>query len=150
MAALRGCDSPFDIARHGAALRRRGVDFVMRRYSRDPACNLGAREARALCGAGLCIGALWDGGAGLDRLPRRQGLLDGAQAQRLARAAGQPPGTAIYFGMSEQAARADLDGVVRNYLIGGGWRWAAPSATASACARARPGAAGWSTADWRA
>jgi len=134
MAALRGCDSPFDIARHGVALRRRGVDFVMRRYSRDPACNLGAREARALCGAGLCIGALWDGGAGLDRLSRRQGLLDGAQAQRLARAAGQPPGTAIYFGMSEQAARADLDGVVRNYLIGGGWRWAAPSATASACA----------------
>lgn len=118
MAALRGCDSPFDIARHGAALRLRGIDFVMRRYSRDPSCNLDASEARGLSSAGLRIGALWESGPGLDGCSRRQGLLDGADALRLARAAGQPPGSAIYFGLSEQAARADIDGVLRNYLIG--------------------------------
>lgn len=118
MTMLRGCDSPFDIASHGAALRRRGIDFVMRRYSRDPNRNLDAREARGLSGAGLRIGTLWESGASLDGLSRRQGLLDGAEVLLLARAAGQPPGSAIYFGVSAHAARGDLDGVLRNYLMG--------------------------------
>lgn len=95
MAALRGCDSPFAIAAHAASLRLRGIDFVMRRYSRDQPCNLDVDEARRLSAAGLRIGALWDANVGIDSLSRRQGLLDGADALRLARAAGQPPGSAI-------------------------------------------------------
>lgn len=118
MAAQRGCDSPFDIASHARALRLRGIDFVMRRYSRDPCCNLGAHEARALSGAGLRIGALWETTIGLQGFSRRQGLEDGADALGLARAAGQPAGSAIYVGVSEEAAGADIDGVLKDYLIG--------------------------------
>ncbi|MGF6275637.1 hypothetical protein ABIB38_004038 [Massilia sp. UYP11] len=122
MGLLRGCDSPFAIAAHAASLRRRGIDFVMRRYSRDPSINLGAHEAEQLCGAGLRIGALWDGCVARDPLwrqqSRQQGLRDGAEALRLARAAGQPPGSAIYFALGEDATPADIDGGLKSYLAG--------------------------------
>jgi len=118
MAALRGCDSPFAIAAHAASLRLRGIDFVMRRYSRDQSCNLDLEEARRLSGAGLRIGALWVSYVNVERLSRRQGLLDGADALRLARAAGQPPGSAIYFELGSDATRADIDGVLKHYLAG--------------------------------
>lgn len=118
MAALRGCDSPFAIAAHAASLRLRGIDFVMRRYSRDPTRNLDLEEARRLSGAGLRIGALWECGVGPERLSRQQGLLDGADALCLARAAGQPSGSAIYFALGEEATGADIDGVLKHYLAG--------------------------------
>ena len=117
MAALRGCDSPFAIAAHAALLRLRGIDFVMRRYSRDPSCNLDVEEARRLSGAGLRLGALLESCVGVESLSRRQGLLDGADALRLARAAGQPPGSAIYFGLGVGATRADIDGVLHHYQV---------------------------------
>lgn len=117
MAALRGCDSPLTIAVHAGALRARGIDFIMRRYSRDPARNLDAAEAERLSDAGFRIGALWDGQLAPDALSRRQGLLDGAEALRLARAAGQPSGSAIYFAVGE-CALADLDGSLGRYLAG--------------------------------
>ncbi|HAK91971.1 glycoside hydrolase domain-containing protein [Massilia timonae] len=118
MGLLRGCDSPFTIAAHAASLRRRGIDFVMRRYSRDPSTNLDAGEAQRLCGAGLRIGALWEGRGARDRLTRQQGLRDGAEALHLARAAGQPPGSAIYFALGEDTTPADIDGVLKHYLAG--------------------------------
>lgn len=118
MGLLRGCDSPFAIAAHAASLRRRGIDFVMRRYSRDPSANLDAGEAQRLCGAGLRIGALWEGCVARDRLSRQQGVRDGAEALQLARAAGQPPGSAIYFALGEDTTPADLDGVLKHYLAG--------------------------------
>lgn len=74
MRLLRGCDSPFAIAAHAASLRRRGIDFVMRRYSCDPSTNLDAGEAMRLCSAGLRIGALWEGRVARDRLSRQQGV----------------------------------------------------------------------------
>jgi len=115
MAALRGCDSPFAIANHAGALRQRGIDFVMRRYSRDASINLDAGEAQRLSDAGFHIGALWES---QDHLSRRQGLLDGADALRLARAAGQPCGSAIYFALGERIPMVDLDGSVTHYLAG--------------------------------
>ncbi|WP_306392756.1 glycoside hydrolase domain-containing protein [Telluria beijingensis] len=118
MAALRGCDSPFAIADHAASLRQRGIDFVMRRYSRDPASNLDASETRRLSDAGFRIGALWESDAVPDGWSRRRGLLDGAEALRLARAAGQPPGSAIYFALGETASAADLDDKLTQYLAG--------------------------------
>ncbi|GEM_PF-1160214 len=122
MGLLRGCDSPFTIAAHAASLRRRGIDFVMRRYSRDPSTNLDAGEAQRLCGAGLRIGALWEGCGTRDPLwrlqSRQQGVRDGAEALQLARAAGQPPGSAIYFALGEDTTPADIDGVLKHYLAG--------------------------------
>lgn len=73
---------------------------------------------RRLSGAGLRIGTLWAGCGVENGLSRRQGLLDGAEALRLARAAGQPQGSAIYFAVGDEAARADIDGGLRHYLAG--------------------------------
>lgn len=118
MKFLHGCDSPFVVAAHAAALRRRGIDFVMRRYSRDPLSNLEAAEARRLSDAGLRIGALWADCPATGLLSRCQGLLDGAEALRLARAAGQPSGSAIYIALRESAVSSDIDGSLKQYLAG--------------------------------
>jgi hypothetical protein len=119
MATLKGFDTPLDMVRHAPALRRRGYDFVMRCYSRDPGRNLGLDEARRLSDAGLHIGALWLHGATHEAyFTRQQGLLDGADALRLARAAGQPAGSAIYVAVGHDATRDEVDGPISAYFTG--------------------------------
>jgi len=119
MATLKGFDTLLDMGPHAAALRRRGYDFVMRRYSRDPARNLGAPEARQLSDAGLRIGALWVHGAThAAYFTRQQGLLDGTGALRLARAAGQPAGSAIYIEVDHDASRDEVEGPIAAYFSG--------------------------------
>lgn len=119
MATLKGFDTPLDMGRHAPALRRRGYDFVMRCYSRDPGRNLGLDEARRLSDAGLKIGALWEHGATHEAyFTRQQGLLDGADALRLARAAGQPAGSAIYVAVGHDATREEVDGPIAAYFTG--------------------------------
>lgn len=119
MATLKGFDTAADMGRHALALRRRGYDFVMRCYSRDPARNLGPNEARQLCDAGLRIGAVWEHGAThAAYFSRQQGLLDGGDALRLARAVGQPAGSAIYIAIGHDATREEVDGPIRAYFTG--------------------------------
>ena len=119
MATLKGFDTLLDMGPHAAALRRRGYEFVMRRYSRDPARNLGAPEARQLSDAGLRIGALWVHGATHEGyFTRQQGLLDGSDALRLGRAAGQPAGSAIYIALEHDASRDEVDGPIAAYFSG--------------------------------
>ena len=119
MATLKGFDTPLDMGRYAAALRRRGYDFVMRHYSRDPGSKLGLEEACQLSGAGLRIGALWVHGATHQAyFTRQQGLLDGADALRLARAAGQPAGSAIYIAIEHDATREEVDGQIAAYFTG--------------------------------
>jgi hypothetical protein len=45
-------------------------------------------------------------------------LSDGADALNQARAAGQPPGSAIYFAVDYDASHADIDGPVNAYFGG--------------------------------
>ena len=119
MATLKGFDTPLDMGRHAPALRRRGYDFVMRCYSRDPGRNLGLHEARRLSDAGLKIGALWVHGATHEAyFTRQQGLLDGADALRLARAAGQPAGSAIYVAVGHDATAEEVNGPIAAYFTG--------------------------------
>lgn len=119
MAILKGFDTALDMSRHAGALRQQGYDFVIRYYSHNPAKNLSPGEARTLCGAGLRIGAVWESaGTHAGYFSRQQGVLDGADALAQARAAGQPPGTAIYFAVDYDATRADIDGPVGAYFSG--------------------------------
>ena len=119
MTTLKGFDTMHNMGRHAEALRRRGYDFVIRSYSHDPAISLHRHEARCLSDAGLHIGALWRHGATHEAyFTREQGLLDGANALRLARAAGQPARSAIYIALEHDATRAEVDGPISAYFTG--------------------------------
>ena len=119
MAALTGFDTALPMTRHAQALRRQGIDFVMRYYSHNAAKNLGAEEASALGAAGLRIGAVWESaGTHAGFFSRAQGQLDGAAALLEARAIGQPPGSAIYFAVDYDPSQAEIDGPVGDYFTG--------------------------------
>ncbi len=129
MAALTGFDTALQMTRYAQALRRQGIDFVMRYYSHNAAKNLGAIEARALGAAGLQLGAVWESaGTHAGFFSRAQGRLDGVAALQEARTVGQPPGSAIYFAVDCDPSQADIDGPVADYFaavaaaLGGGYR----------------------------
>lgn len=119
MAILKGFDTALDMSRHASSLRQQGYDFVMRYYSHNTAKNLSLAEARALCGAGMRIGAVWESaGTHAGYFSRQQGLLDAAAALEQARAVGQPAGSAIYFAVDYDATRTDIDGPISAYFGG--------------------------------
>ena len=92
MTAMTGFDTALPMTRHAQALRRRGVDFVMRYYSHNAAKNLGRAEAQALAAAGLRLGAVWESaGTHAGFFTHTQGQLDGAVAFQQARSAGRAP-----------------------------------------------------------
>lgn len=114
---LAGFDTELQMTRHAQALRRQGIDFVMRYYSHNTAKNLGADEARALAAAGLRVGAVWESaGTHAGYFSRDQGQSDGAGALALARAVGQPLGSSIYFAVDYDPTQADLEGPVADYF----------------------------------
>jgi hypothetical protein len=116
---LAGFDTELQMTRHAQALRRQGIDFVMRYYSHNTAKNLGADEARALAAAGLRVGAVWESaGTHTGYFSRNQGQSDGAGALALARAVGQPLGSSIYFAVDYDPTQADLEGPVADYFAG--------------------------------
>jgi hypothetical protein len=120
MAALRGLDTTQELTRHACALQGQGIGFAMRYYSHNAAKNLSLGEARALCAAGLQIGAVWEaGGTHVGYFTRAQGLADGACAWRMARETiGQPFGSAIYFAVDFDPTQADVDGAIGAYFTG--------------------------------
>jgi hypothetical protein len=120
MSVLRGLDTTMELTRHAGALKRQGIDFAMRYYSHNAAKNLSLGEARALCAAGLRIGAVWEtSSTHVGYFTRAQGIADGAAAWRMAREAiGQPFGSAIYFAVDFDPTQADVDGAVQDYFTG--------------------------------
>jgi hypothetical protein len=120
MPVLNGLDTTIELTRHAAALRAQGYDFAMRYYSNNASKNLSLGEARALSGAGLQIGVVWEtSGTHAGFFSRAQGLADGAQAYRMAKETiGQPFGSAIYFAVDYDPTQADIDGVISNYFTG--------------------------------
>jgi hypothetical protein len=120
MSVLNGLDTTIELTRHAAALKAQGYDFAMRYYSYNASKNLSLGEARALSGAGLRIGVVWETtGTHAGFFSRAQGLADGAEAFRMARETiGQPFGSAIYFAVDYDPTQADLDGPVSNYFTG--------------------------------
>jgi hypothetical protein len=83
MPVLNGLDTTMELTRHAEALKARGYDFVLRYYSNNAAKNLSLGEARALSGAGLRIGVVWEtSGTHATFFTRAQGLADGALAER--------------------------------------------------------------------
>jgi hypothetical protein len=120
MPVLNGLDTTIELTRHAAALKAQGYDFALRYYSNNASKNLSLGEARALSGAGLQIGVVWEtSGTHAGFFTRAQGLADGAQAFRMAKESiGQPFGSAIYFAVDYDPTQADLDGVISNYFTG--------------------------------
>jgi len=120
MSVLNGLDTTIELTRHAAALKAQGYDFAMRYYSHNASKNLSLGEARALSGAGLRIGVVWEtSGTHAGFFSRAQGLADGAEAFRMARETiGQPFGSAIYFAVDYDPTQADIDGPVSNYFTG--------------------------------
>ncbi|MFC0252494.1 DUF1906 domain-containing protein [Massilia consociata] len=114
-----GFDTALQMTRHAAALRQQGYDFVMRYYSHNAAKNLTPEEARALAAAGLRLGAVWESaGTHTGFFSGAQGRSDGTAALSLARAVGQPAGSAIYFAVDFDPSQADIDGPVADYFAG--------------------------------
>lgn len=120
MPVLSGLDTTIELTRHALALKAQGYDFALRYYSNNASKNLSLGEARALSGAGLQIGVVWEtSGTHAGFFSRAQGLADGAQAFRMAKEAiGQPFGSAIYFAVDYDPTQADLDGAISNYFTG--------------------------------
>jgi hypothetical protein len=120
MPVLNGLDTTIELTRHAAALKAQGYDFALRYYSNNASKNLSLGEARALSGAGLQIGVVWEtSGTHAGFFTRAQGLADGAQAFRMAKESiGQPFGSAIYFAVDYDPTQADIDGVISNYFTG--------------------------------
>lgn len=120
MPVLNGLDTTMELTRHAEALKAQGYDFALRYYSNNAAKNLSLGEARALSGAGLQIGVVWESsGTHANFFTRAQGLADGAQAFRMAQESiGQPFGSAIYFAVDYDPTLADLDGGISNYFTG--------------------------------
>jgi hypothetical protein len=117
---MNGLDTTMELTRHAVALKAQGYDFALRYYSNNASKNLSLGEARALSGAGLKIGVVWEtSGTRASFFSRAQGLADGAQAYRMAKEViGQPFGSAIYFAVDYDPTQADLDGVISNYFTG--------------------------------
>lgn len=120
MPVLNGLDTTMELTRHAVALKAQNYDFALRYYSNNAAKNLSLGEARALSGAGLKIGVVWEtSGTHAAFFTRAQGLADGAQAFRMAsEAIGQPFGSAIYFAVDYDPTQADIDGGIANYFTG--------------------------------
>lgn len=103
-------DVSYPCEKYAAALRRAGVETVIRYYTRDSVPSAAKRlhrsEALALTSAGLRIGIVYEGRRGNDitYFDNDVGLKDGAFARMYAQhTIEQPAGTAIYFGVDTDA-----------------------------------------------
>lgn len=134
MPVYKGLDTTVNLTKHATALKTQGFDFAIRYYSSNPSKNLSLAEARALSGAGLQIGVVWEtAGTHVGFFNRQQGLADGAAAWQMAQTTiGQPPGSAIYFAVDYDATSADIDGPVSDYFDG------VQAAFQAACANQAP------------
>lgn len=108
-------DVPMDVSAYADDIARRGVKTVIRYYNhrnsrRLPTKRIELAEAQALQSAGLSQCSVFQqrGGAGghIEDLDHQSGLADAIRAVQLARALGQPAGSAIYFAVDHDYYRA--------------------------------------------
>ncbi|MFD0696914.1 DUF1906 domain-containing protein [Paenibacillus sp. GCM10027628] len=118
----KGVDTPTNCTSLAAAIKESGYDFVCRYYNRNnPGKNLTRAEANALTQAGLYIVAVWENGfpTSAGYFSYTSGNRDGKDAFVYARdTIGQPFGTPIYFAVDYDAALADIQGGIREYIRG--------------------------------
>jgi hypothetical protein len=111
MPGINGVDLPTDTGDVLGELRTSQLDFVAR-YYRDPTSHwpaLTAAEAQRLSALGLKIVAVWEFHSGRpEYFSYASGYWDANSAWRQAAAAGQPAGSAIYFGVDFNARGAAL------------------------------------------
>lgn len=91
-------------ATKAAALRKHGIKTIFRYYSQIPPSipgkDLQPEEAKIILGEGLSIGSVFQHYNNCFRtFENKWGKEDAEQALRMAKAAGQPEGSAIYFGV---------------------------------------------------
>lgn len=111
----------FDVAREVASIVSDipdEIDWAGRYYSRNPAKNLSAEEAKILCAADLKLVTVWEGQADAPKMGSHQGTLDGAAALLLASKVGQPEGTCVYFAVDFDATPSELRARVLPYFAG--------------------------------
>lgn len=104
-----GFDSAATVTRLVDRIKAQGLGFVGRYYSRNPAKNLSAGEARALSVAGISIVTVWEAQGNLPTsFSRSHGFIDASDALRCAQEVDQPAGSVIYFAVDFDASPTDL------------------------------------------
>jgi len=118
----RGISTNRNVATHAACLKQQGMDFVFRYYSlttHQTEKRLTQAEAEALSAAGLEIGVVYeDAPTSLSYFSGGRGHRDAVNAYHAALSLHQPPGSAIYFAVDYDAARADISGPILDYFNG--------------------------------
>jgi hypothetical protein len=106
-----------------AAIVRAGVPGVIRYVAHDPGKRIGKSEFDALRAAGLSVALVWEDSANAWQRGRVQGIADGQEARRQARAIGFPDNRPIYAAYDTGIGPAYMD-AARAYQGGfneGGW-----------------------------
>lgn len=118
---MKGFDAAREVGSLSARIRAAGLGFVARYYSYNAAKNLTPAEAKALSAAGIAIVSVWEArGDVAASFTAEQGAKDAAEALRLARAIGQPEGSAIYFAVDFDAAPGGVAGGISRYFRSAG------------------------------
>jgi hypothetical protein len=100
------------------ALRRAGVKFVCRYLSHDTSGkNLDRAEAEQLSAAGIWIVVIWESTASRALAGRAAGAADATDAEKQAKALGQPAGRPIFFAVDFDATAGQQD-EIHAYLDG--------------------------------
>src|ERR1700726_4188735 len=106
---MNGFDAAREVGSLAARLKAAKIDFVCRYYSRNPAKNLSASEAKALGAAGIRIVSVWEGGGDLPApFAPPQGARAAPDPLNLSGATAQPQGSAIYFAVDFDAPPAEI------------------------------------------
>lgn len=118
-------DSPFNVGDHAARLFHEGVRTVIRYYNNKNSSTFPSKclipgEFGKLTAAGLKVAVVFQqrGGAGgfLDDFGTGKGTRDAKRALALAGSIGQPPGSAVYFGVDHDFFRPnELDQIERYF-----------------------------------
>lgn len=112
---VKGFDCMENVGPIAAKLKAKGIAFVGRYYSLNAHKNLLGREAQQLAAQKINCVTVFEGGAENALGGEAAGKHDAAVALRCAVAAGQPPGTPIYFAVDFDASSGQLNGAVIAY-----------------------------------
>jgi peptidoglycan hydrolase-like protein with peptidoglycan-binding domain len=112
-----GMDASSNCTTRTACILGEKITFVMRYYSRSAAKRLTLAEARALAGAGLSIGVVYqDRQDRLEDFTAVKGRNAATEALAQATALGQPGGSAIYFAADFNPSSEEAQGPVAEYF----------------------------------
>lgn len=121
----RVIDTPWNTTRHLKALRRGGVETIIRYYNHQNSSSLNEKrveksEAKAIAEAGLSLAVVFQqrGGAkgNIADLDAASGRADAMRALELAERIGQPEGSAIYFAVDHDFYKSSHLASIRDYF----------------------------------